>query len=211
MSVTEAEYRANVHEMFRALDMDNNDVLDWEECRDMVAAVMKNDGGYDAESFRTKYDTMDKNDDGKISKDELIEAVIQIGRERNLTVPPYTTIGRHAGIGDHAFHGAPITKLHANVNGRPVVEMAVLDDPNEAPVDAQTFRQGLSCLGKTFNNARHAYLKMDIASKSLVTLKVRKRRTLAFQIINQIILKYRELESISTCSTLMFRTTNSQV
>ena len=75
---------------------------------------------------------------------------------------------------------APATKQHANVNGRPIVEYAVLDDPNEVPVDAQTFRQGLSCLGKTFNNARHAYLKMDIAGKSLLTLKVRKLRTVTF-------------------------------
>ena len=161
MSVTEAEFKAGVLEMFRALDLDNNDVLDWNECRDMVAAVMKQDGGYDAESFRSKYDAMDKNDDGKISKAELVEAVIQIGRERNL-------------------FGAPATKQHANVNGRPIVEYAVLDDPNEVPIDVQTFRQGLSCLGKTFNNARHAYLKMDIAGKSLLTLKVRKLRTVTF-------------------------------
>jgi hypothetical protein len=39
--VTEAEYRANVLEMFKALDMDRNDVLDWSECRDLVSAVMK--------------------------------------------------------------------------------------------------------------------------------------------------------------------------
>ena len=88
MSVTETEFRSGVLEMFRALDLDNNDVLDWNECRDMVAAVMKQDGGYDAESFRSKYDTMDKNDDGKISKAELVEAVIQIGHERNLFGAP---------------------------------------------------------------------------------------------------------------------------
>lgn len=29
-------------------------------------------------------------------------------------------------------------------------------------VDKQIFRDGLSCLGKTFNNARHAYLKLRI-------------------------------------------------
>ena len=88
MSVSEAEFRAGVLDMFRALDMDNNDVLDWDECRDMVAAVMKQDGGYNADSFRSKYDQMDKNDDGKISKAELVEAVVQIGRERNLFGAP---------------------------------------------------------------------------------------------------------------------------
>ena len=55
MSVTEAEFRVNVQEMFKALDMDRNDVLDWTECLDMVRAVMKQDGGYDAQSFKEKY------------------------------------------------------------------------------------------------------------------------------------------------------------
>ena len=41
MSVTEAEFRVNVAEMFKALDMDRNDVLDWTECHDLVKAVMK--------------------------------------------------------------------------------------------------------------------------------------------------------------------------
>lgn len=39
--VTEAAYRANVLEMFKALDMDRNDVLDWNECRDLIKNVMK--------------------------------------------------------------------------------------------------------------------------------------------------------------------------
>ena len=103
--------------MFKALDLDQNNVLDWNECKYLVTQVMKQDGGYDAESFRSKYDSMDKNDDGKISKAELVEAVIQIGRERNL-------------------FGAPIAKKqHPNVGGRPTLEFAVLDDPNEASVD----------------------------------------------------------------------------
>ena len=84
MSVTEVEFRVNVAEMFKALDMDRNDVLDWKECHDLVKAVMKSDGGYDASSFKAKYDAMDKNADGKISKKELMEAVVSVGRERNL-------------------------------------------------------------------------------------------------------------------------------
>ena len=83
-TVTEAEFRAAISEMFKAMDMDRNDVLDWEECRDLVSAVMRQDGGYNAESFRAKYDAMDKNDDGKISKAELISSVVQIGKERGL-------------------------------------------------------------------------------------------------------------------------------
>ena len=83
-TVTEPEYRAGIDEMFKALDLDRNDALDWDECHGMVKAVMKSDGGYDAASFREKYDSMDANDDGKISKKEFIEAVVAIGRERGL-------------------------------------------------------------------------------------------------------------------------------
>ena len=80
VAVTEVEYRASIHEMFKALDMDSNDSLDWGECRDLVSAVMKQDGGYNSDSFKDKYDSMDQNDDGKISKDEFIEAVVDVGR-----------------------------------------------------------------------------------------------------------------------------------
>jgi len=152
--VTEAEYRVNVQEMFKALDMDRNNELDWDECRDLVGAVMKQDGGYNSESFKSKYDKMDKNDDGKISKKELIEACVEVGRERNL----FKT--------DKAM-----VKQAPNIGGRATVEIGVLDDPNEAEVDKKIFREGLSCLGKTFNNARHAYLKMNINEKALSTLK----------------------------------------
>ena len=34
--------------MFKALDMDQNDSLDWKECKDLVQAVMKQDSGYNA-------------------------------------------------------------------------------------------------------------------------------------------------------------------
>ena len=66
--VTESEFRTNVQEMFKALDMDRNDFLDWAECKDFVSAVMKADGGYDPEDFKAKYEAMDKNADGQISK-----------------------------------------------------------------------------------------------------------------------------------------------
>ena len=58
--------------------------------------------------------------------------------------------------------GAPMVRQHENIGGRAIVQYAVVDDPNEADVDPQVFRNGLSCLGKTFNNARHAYLKMNV-------------------------------------------------
>ena len=149
-TVTEPEYRAGIDEMFKALDLDRNYALDWNECHDMVKAVMKSDGGYDAASFREKYDSMDANDDGKISKQEFIEAVVAIGRERGLF-----------GNG----------KKQESQFDRPMANFAVAIDDNEEAVDVQLFRDGLSCLGKTFNNARHAYLKMNICEKGLSTLK----------------------------------------
>ena len=86
-AVTEADFRSGVAEMFKALDLDQNNVLDWQECKYLVSQVMKQDGGYDSESFKDKYDAMDQNDDGKIQKSELMEAVVEVGRERNLFGP----------------------------------------------------------------------------------------------------------------------------
>ena len=162
-TVTEAEFRENVVYMFKALDMDRNDFLDWKECKDVVAQVMKADGGYNADSFKAKYESMDKNKDGCISKTELIEAVIELGRERKLFVPELN--------GPGARKGAPMTKQHPNIGGRAIVQHAVLEEPDVAPVDPQIFKDGLSCLGKTFNNARHAYLKLNINKRELSTLK----------------------------------------
>ena len=48
--------------------MDQNNVLDWKECKDFVSTVMKPLNGYDSESFKETYDQMDKNSDGLISK-----------------------------------------------------------------------------------------------------------------------------------------------
>ena len=154
--VTEADFKSSVMEMFKALDLDQNDVLDWDECRELVASVVKKqDGGYNANSFKTKYDAMDKNADGKISKAELLDAVVQIGRERNLFAD-----------------GTLVRRAPSNPSDRPTFECAVQEDPNVEAVDVTIFREGLSCLGKTFNNARHAYLNLTIANKSLTTLKV---------------------------------------
>ena len=49
-----------------------------------MTAVMKPLKGYDAASFKATYDQMDQNSDGKISKEELVERVVQIGREKGL-------------------------------------------------------------------------------------------------------------------------------
>ena len=153
VAVTEAEFRAGVTEMFKALDLDQNNELDWDECKYLVSQVMKQDGGYNSESFKAKYDAMDKNDDDKISKQELMEAVVQVGKERNLFGPSSKPVAVSSG--------------RATAGG-----FSVQEDPNEEAVSTQIFREGLSCLGKTFNNARHAYLKLNICDKSLTTIKV---------------------------------------
>ena len=153
-TVTETEFRANVTLMFKALDMDRNDSLDWKECRGVVTAVMKPDGGYDADSFRAKYDKMDKNADGCISKAELVEAVVAVGRDRNLFMPD---------------GGRVSVRKHDDTDKR--MDSAMALDANEVAIDAKVFREGLSCLGKTFNNARHAYLKLNVEGKALTTIK----------------------------------------
>ena len=66
VTVTTQEFKDNVNYIFTALDMDNNDVLDWDECIKVVSQVMKAKDGYDPESFKEAYELMDKNDDGKI-------------------------------------------------------------------------------------------------------------------------------------------------
>jgi Ca2+-binding EF-hand superfamily protein len=72
VTVTTQEFKDNVNYIFTALDMDNNDVLDWSECIKVVSQVMKAKDGYDPESFKEAYEQMDKNDDGKISKEEML-------------------------------------------------------------------------------------------------------------------------------------------
>lgn len=37
VSVTEEEYRGQLVEMFKALDLDQNDKLSWKECKGMVS------------------------------------------------------------------------------------------------------------------------------------------------------------------------------
>ena len=160
-AVTEADFRAGVAEMFKALDLDQNNELDWNECKYLVSQVMKQDGGYNTDSFKTKYDAMDKNDDDKISKKELMEAVVQVGRERSL-------------------FGTTASKVVGS-SGRSSIAIVAENDPNEEAVSSVIFREGLSCLGKTFNNARHAYLKLNISNKSLTTIKVTLNSFSSFQ------------------------------
>ena len=136
--------------------MDQNNVLDWAECREFVAAVMKPLGGYDAESFKETYDQMDKNADGLISKQELIEKVVEVGRAKGLFI-------------DESAAKAP---KQPERNKDSASELRARKTSNKPEADVQVFRNGLSCLGKTFNNARHAYLKLNIQNKALSTINV---------------------------------------
>jgi hypothetical protein len=43
---------------------------------------------------------------------------------------------------------------------------------SKQPIEDQIFKEGLSCLGKTFNGARHAYLTLSISNKDLVSIVV---------------------------------------
>ena len=50
------------------------------------------------------------------------------------------------------------------------IEKKKLKEMSREPVDEQIFKNGLSCLGKTFNNARHAYLNLNISNNNLVSI-----------------------------------------
>ena len=119
----------------------------------MVAQVMRPKGGYDPESFKSHYDTMDKNDDGKISKDEFIARIVEIGRENGL-------------------FGLTLIRKATVVRPSEDDLASEAEEQEDKEVDTQLFRSGLSCLGKTFNNARHAYLKLDISNNQLPSIKV---------------------------------------
>ena len=158
--VTEHTFRSEIFEAFKALDMDQNNVLDWEECKGFVAAVMKPLGGYDANSFKETYDLMDKNDDGLISKEELIERVVEVGRAKGLFI-------------NELAEEAPWQPDGKEMQQEEDAELQRTSPRSAKPeVDKEIFKAGLGCLGKTFNNARHAYLKLNIQSKSLDTINV---------------------------------------
>jgi len=159
-TVTEADFRAEIVNVFKSLDMDRNNVLDHEECREFVAAVMKPLGGYDANAFRATYDAIDKNDDGLIQQEELVERVVELGRGKGL----FTSEG---------MTPTPIKSSKttlSNFRKTSIRSAAETDVTPAGQVSRQIFKEGLSCLGKTFNNARHAYLKLNISNRALDTV-----------------------------------------
>jgi hypothetical protein len=55
------------------------------------------------------------------------------------------------------------------------IEKKQLKQMSREPIDDELFKSGLSCLGKTFNNGRHAYLTLTISNHNLVSIVVRNR------------------------------------
>jgi Ca2+-binding EF-hand superfamily protein len=84
VTATTDEFKNNVNYIFTALDMDNNNVLDWDECLKVVTQVMKGKEDYNPLSFKDAYEAMDKNDDGKISKDEMLAQVMATASNHGL-------------------------------------------------------------------------------------------------------------------------------
>lgn len=52
------------------------------------------------------------------------------------------------------------------------IEKKKLKELSKEPIDDQIFKKGLSCLGKTFNNSRHAYLNLNVSNNTLVSIVV---------------------------------------
>lgn len=100
---------------------------------------------------------MDKNADGLISKQELIEQVVEVGRAKGLFING---------------SASKASKEPEPRNNDTATELKARKTSNKPEADNNVFRNGLSCLGKTFNNARHAYLKLNIQNKSLFTINV---------------------------------------
>ncbi len=50
------------------------------------------------------------------------------------------------------------------------IEKKKLKEMSKEPIEDEIFKRGLSCLGKTFNNARHAYLNLNISNNNLVSI-----------------------------------------
>ena len=70
------------------------------------------------------------------------------------------------------------------------IDKKKLKEMSKEQVEDDVFKKGLSCLGKTFNNGRHAYLNLTIANNNLVSVVVS---------IYSKTDRYRALKSISTC------------
>jgi Leucine-rich repeat (LRR) protein len=136
---------------------------------------MKKNGSYNPESFKTAYSNIDKNDDGKINRDELVTAVLKVAKEHNMY---------------EEMVAKPIEK-RSNIPPPPKIEQLTGDN-------AALFKEGLMDLGKTFNNARHAFLTLSINEKSLSNLDGIHR----FRFLQNIYMRGNNLSNLQCLSAL---------
>jgi hypothetical protein len=52
------------------------------------------------------------------------------------------------------------------------IDKKKLKEMSREQIDDEVFKKGLSCLGKTFNNGRHAYLNLNISNNTMVSIVV---------------------------------------
>jgi Ca2+-binding EF-hand superfamily protein len=78
------EFKEQAKQMFTDLDLDNSEYLSITECLPFLAQIMRECCDYNAESFKAHFETMDKNDDGKISRAEFEVAVLKVAKDMNM-------------------------------------------------------------------------------------------------------------------------------
>ena len=76
---TEEEVMAAANQVFAAMDLDASGWLSEDECRRFAQDMHKQLGvegaAFDEEAFKKGFEETDKNGDGKVSKEELINAI----------------------------------------------------------------------------------------------------------------------------------------
>ena len=77
---TKEEVEAAAQGVFTQMDMNNDGWLSEDECRNFAKAMhskLAADKEFDDASFKNGWDETDKNQDGKVSKEELIAAIMK--------------------------------------------------------------------------------------------------------------------------------------
>lgn len=132
-----------------------------------------------------------------MSEKEFVEAVLQVFRhadkdhnghlDKEESEELYHKVSQNVGLGTvEQFHTVfeRMDKNHdGKISAREFVEFMVeyarengILEPKQdklQPLDKSVFHSGLGTIGKTFNNARHAYLSLVISNKELRTIKVK--------------------------------------
>lgn len=140
----ENDFEIATLELIFAADTSNNGMLDKEEIRRLCKenALVKNDE--DIEEF---FKDLDTNEDGHISYKEFIAKLCGAA-----TLNPDAS--------------------NDQVEELPSREEETAGAEEEAEEERDPYREGLYCLGKTFNNARHAYLSIRLSALDLTDINV---------------------------------------